>query len=186
MGRPGSLDVLVVDERGEAVPGADVDLLPAGGIGTYTREEAQHASTDEAGIARFPARPPGDGWVLAASGRRRTGPVHVVVPSGSGSLVNVTLAEPASGRIEVEVLEAWYEVSPDVRVLVESSSLISESIRPGLERQLALDPAHRAVFDDVPPGVYAVTARLPDGDAESWRRIVLPPGATVTVRLPAP
>lgn len=184
MGQAGALDVSVVDDRGNPVAGAAVELLPVGWTGAYAAERALRAVTDQAGLAHFTDRPPGDHWIMAAEGERRAGPHRVAVPSGSLGSATIMVGSQPPGRIEVEVFESWQEVASGLSIIV-GPSFVSEGMGLAIERQLPLDPARRAVFEDVPAGVCSVTARF-SPDVETFRRVVLQPGATVIVRLPAP
>ena len=93
-------------------------------------------------------------------------------------------AEPDQDPRMVEVFERWHEAAAGLVAHIEPSGM-SQLGGEGGKRELQLGPDRRASFWGVPPGVYAVTVSVAP-KVESWRRVVVQPGATVTVRLPAP
>jgi hypothetical protein len=184
LGPPGGLVVTVLDDVGRPAPGAALGFLPVGALGLYNQLEGLDAVADAAGSAHFDGQC-GEGWLIAALGDKRAGPLRVIVPSGRSDEITLRLGAIPHGRVEVETADPVAEDCARLEAVLQPSSGVGPPLRWGSVRRSAVQADGTAVFEDVPPGLYAVILRFSEDD-ENWRRVVVEPGETRHVRLRSP
>lgn len=117
-------------------------------LATFADGSTKSGTTDESGLVRVE--------------RLKSGKVDVSFPGAEaelvGSVVKGGAAKPASGTIEIELVDVDGQPVPQVRFVVESPD--------GTTREGVTDDSGLGKIENVEEGEYAVT--FPDVDASAW------------------